>query len=400
LSTQRRVLIVDDEPRILEGIKRSVRGAFELHTAVGAGVGMEMLRSSGPYAVVISDLRMPGTDGTAFLAAVRRAAPDTVRILLTGFGDVDAAMTAVNENRVFRFFRKPCPASTLISAVMAGIDQYELVIAERELLEETLQGCLHALADVLAMTSPLAFARAVRVKECVSSFAVRYGIPNRWQYEVAATLSQLGAASLPKEVAEKLYFGRPLTAEERAMVAKTPGTSAALIAHVPRLEAVREILTNLDRDCVPTTDGTGNQTIDDVPLGSRILRIAFDFDVLVTQGKSVPQALSVLLERGVAYDSDVLMDFSQWQGETLNIVRTRDLSLAQLQVGMTLAADVVTMHGVLLIARGQQVTLRVMSLINEYWINQPVREPVRVYLESASTEPAAPANVMAGATAP
>jgi response regulator RpfG family c-di-GMP phosphodiesterase len=387
VSRQHRILVVDDESRILESVKRSVRGPFEIETAASAELGLSMVRLRGPYAVVVSDVRMPGGDGIAFLNVVRRASPDTVRMLLTGYHDIDAAMKAVNDNQIFRFLRKPCPAPTLVAAIEAGIAQHELIIAEREVLEETLRGCVHALAEVLGMTSPLAFARAVRVRECVGGFADRYGIPNRWQYEVAATLSQLGAASLPKETTEKIYFGRPLTAEEQAAAATIPTTAAHVVAAVPRLEAVREILGCLNADYV-AADGHSGPSGHDIPLGARILRIAFDFDVLVTQGMTVSAALQALAEHATAYDPDVLQDFSAWQGEAVLAQRTRQVPLPALTVGMVLAADVITEQGVLLIARGQTVTPRVVRLIEDYWTSQPLRGPVYI-VDDTTPMPAA-----------
>jgi response regulator RpfG family c-di-GMP phosphodiesterase len=395
VSRQHRVLIVDDESRILESVKRSVRGPFEVETAASAELGLSMLRHAGPYAVVVSDVRMPGGDGISFLNVVRRASPDTVRMLLTGYHDIDAAMKAVNDNQIFRFLRKPCPAPALVAAIEAGIAQHELIIAERELLEETLRGCVHALGEVLGMTSPLAFARAVRVRECVGGFADRYGIPDRWQYEVAALLSQLGAASLPKETTEKIYFGRPLTTEEQVAAATIPTTAAHVVAAVPRLEGVREILNHLNADYVAAAGHPGPSG-DAIPLGARILRIAFDFDVLVTQGASVGAALQTLAEHRTAYDPDVLQDFSAWQGEAALAQRTRHVPLPALTVGMILAADVITEQGVLLIARGQAVTPRVVRLIQTYWVNQPLRGPVCIVDANA---PASDAITIAGAPA-
>jgi response regulator RpfG family c-di-GMP phosphodiesterase len=268
----------------------------------------------------------------------------------------------------------------MLQALTAAIAQYDLVLAERELLEGTLQGSITALSEVLALNSPLAFARAVRVKACVGAFADRYEIPNRWQFEVAALLSQLGAASLPKELAEKIYFGQELTPEEHAQALEIPVSAAQIVSHVPRLDAVREVLAHQHRDfSAPHAEAPGPWGLD-IPLGARLLRVAFDFDVLVSQGLAVRDALGRLADRIGAYDPDVLQDFVSWQREDLRTRRTRELTLGELRVGMTLAVDVVTEQGVLLIARGQVVTPRVMDLVQQYWLNQPIRGAVHVFL--------------------
>ena len=92
-----KVLFVDDEPAVLDGYKRILYKDFAVDTAVGGELGLISIRENGPYSVVISDMRMPGMNGAKFLALVRQSAPDTVRMLLTGYTVLDAAMLAVNE---------------------------------------------------------------------------------------------------------------------------------------------------------------------------------------------------------------------------------------------------------------------------------------------------------------
>jgi len=120
-----KILIVDDEQNILDGMKALLRRRFNVQTALGAGLGLEMLRSSGPFAVVMSDLKMPGMNGIEFLSRVRELSPATVRIMLTGHGDLDAAINAVNLGEVFRFYTKPCAADVLHEALKAGLDKYQ-----------------------------------------------------------------------------------------------------------------------------------------------------------------------------------------------------------------------------------------------------------------------------------
>src|SRR6185503_19614862 len=81
-----------------------------------------------------------------------------------------------------------------------------------------------------------------RIKQHVSDLADKLEIRERWQVEVAAMLSQLGCIVLPAEVAEKLYYGQPLSPQEDAMVARLPAVTAQLLGNIPRLEVVRGIL--------------------------------------------------------------------------------------------------------------------------------------------------------------
>ena len=81
----KRILFVDDEINILEGYRRQLKKLFEIEIAQSGEQGLETLARSGPYAVIVSDFRMPGMNGIEFLARVREEAPDTVRMMLTGF---------------------------------------------------------------------------------------------------------------------------------------------------------------------------------------------------------------------------------------------------------------------------------------------------------------------------
>src|SRR5918911_2964995 len=167
-AADKRVLCVDDEPNVLEGLRRTLGGHYRVRTAVGGAAGLEAIEREGPFAVVVSDLRMPEMDGVAFLSRVRQRSPDTVRVLLTGQADLDAAIAAVNEGHIFRFLSKPCAQPVLFQALAAAEEQYRLITAERVLLEQTLYGSIKALTDILALAVPSAFGRAVRAKAHLS----------------------------------------------------------------------------------------------------------------------------------------------------------------------------------------------------------------------------------------
>ncbi len=119
-----RILIVDDDELILDALKRQLRSRFDVTTATEGKEAIRLVMSQGPYAVVVSDLRMPGMDGVTLLYLIRQAAPDTVRVLLTGKADLEAATSAINEGNIFRLLNKPCPTGMLLRALEAAVEQY------------------------------------------------------------------------------------------------------------------------------------------------------------------------------------------------------------------------------------------------------------------------------------
>lgn len=218
-----RLLCVDDDAYVLDGLRDVLCRSFDVGTAVSGLDRLEMLRSEpNAYAVVVSDMRMPVMNGAEFLRAARRIAPDAVRMLLTGEADVQAATDAVNHGQLFRFLIKPCDAQELMRACAAALGQHRLQAAERVLLEQTVRGSVDALAEVLALTNPAAFGRGARVKALAGELARAATLRNWWEVEVAAMLAHVGAVTLPQATAEKLYAGADLTAQEAAMVGRVP----------------------------------------------------------------------------------------------------------------------------------------------------------------------------------
>ena len=116
------ILCVDDEPAVLEGMRDNLRRTFRVTTAGSGAEGLELLTEQ-QFAVVLSDMRMPEMDGAQFLTRARQIAPDTTRMLLTGYADIESAISAVNDGQVFRFLTKPCSQDRLVSSLAAGAGQ-------------------------------------------------------------------------------------------------------------------------------------------------------------------------------------------------------------------------------------------------------------------------------------
>ena len=145
------VLFVDDEQNLLDGITRALRTRFDVHTAISGIEGLRLLQSAGPFAVVVSDMRMPEMNGVQFLSQARALCPDTVRFILSGQSDMADTIAAVNDGNIFRFLSKPCSTQALLAAVGTGVEQYRLITAEKVLLEETSSGAVAMLVEILGV---------------------------------------------------------------------------------------------------------------------------------------------------------------------------------------------------------------------------------------------------------
>jgi CheY-like chemotaxis protein len=349
-----RVLCVDDEARVVEGLVLHLRKEYDIHTALGGAEGLKILAAIGGAAVVISDMRMPEMDGATFLHHVMHFYPDTTRILLTGEPGRDTALAAVNKAQIFRFLSKPCPPDQLKAAVEAGFLQYRMITTERTVLKETLVGCIKALVDVLAITNPVAFGRASRMKRLAIEFAESLGRHDFWQLEAAAMLSQLGYLSLPLELVEKVYYGESLTPEEKILVGGAPEIATKLLENIPRLEPVRDILAAL------TAPDAHMKLLGDGVIGSgaRILALTSDYYALVTQGHSMTVALQKLRSKTSRYGEELLEQFTRHLKVGVESARseTQEIPLRAVQPGMVIMQEVRTQTGTLLVTSGFEVT--------------------------------------------
>lgn len=354
MSEQNRpsVLCVDDEARVVEGLALHLRKDYHVHTALGGEEGLQKLKELRGAAVVISDMRMPGMDGATFLKRVMRAFPAATRILLTGEHGRDTAVLAVNEGQIFRFLTKPCPPDQLKAAIEAGVMQHRLISAERVLLQETLIGCIQALIDVLAITNPVAFGRASRIKRLAGELAQKLGCTGFWQLDAATMLSQLGYLSLPVELVEKMYYGEKLSPEEQILAEGVPLVANKLLGHIPRLEPVLQILSAAN---APTEQlralGDGM-----IGLGARILSLVLDYDTLVTQGHDRAVAVQTVRGKTARYGDGLIEHLAALLGAGSSTGEIRAMPLRLVMPGMTIMQDLHTPMGTLLVPRGFEVS--------------------------------------------
>jgi CheY-like chemotaxis protein len=364
-----RVLCVDDEPAVLDGLRLHLRRSFDVVTAADGLEGLQRLEQGPAFAAILSDMRMPGMDGATFLARARARSPDTVRILLTGHADLDAALAAVNEGQIFRFLTKPCSPDYVRATLEQAAEQHRLVVAERELLDQTLTGAVKALTDLLAIADPVAFGRASRLRRTVSALCAALALPDRWAIEVAAELSQVGLVSLAPGVAGRLLRGEALPAAEQAQIERAAHLGAQLLDSIPRLAPVRAIL-----EAVARGWPGGGPVAADAPAGAAMLALALELDTLEVQGHAPMEAIAVLESRPthpVALVGTLRGIVEAWTASSI-----REIRLEELRAGMVLAEDVWSRSGVLLLARGHTASAGILARLQN--IGATVREPLRI----------------------
>lgn len=380
----RRVLLVDDDSNILQGYRRSLRGQFDVHVALGSEIALEMIQNeSEPYSIIVSDMRMPGMDGIEFMKKVTELTPNTVRIMLSGNADQQAVIDSVNKGQVFRFLSKPCDQQTLVQTLELAQSHYQLIVSEQELLTQTLTGSMHVLTDILSIVNPGAFGRASRVRRLANEIAKRMKVRNAWECEIAAMLAMIGTIAVPDSVMRKLEKGEELTDEEKETFGKHPLIGESLVSHIPRLrntaKCIRYQYKNYDGSGFPEDELAG----DAIPVGARILRVVVEYDALLEKGETPERAFAMIQDDEFSYDLQVVSALEE-SIELQNRYVVKEVTMRSLPDHCVLAQDIVTKEGTLLVHSGQEVNDSMRMRLVHHSRTVGIQEPIKVLVLAES----------------
>jgi DNA-binding response OmpR family regulator len=371
-----RVLFVDDEPRILDGLRRTLHGLYDIDTANSGPDGLALIDTADdPYAVVVSDMMMPGMNGAQFLARAHVVSPDSVQLILSGEAELTSTIAAVNEGNLFRFLTKPCEAGTVIHTLDAALAQHRLVHSERELLDHTLNGAVEVLTELMSASNPAEFKRTERVKAVVATLLLRLVVADPWELRIAAMLGQVGLMAVPAEVLAQVRAGDEVSDEAADIYRSHPMLGADLIRRIPRLQNVAEWVA---AQPVTMADATGAAPIphDEAVTGREIYAAVMAFTAGVDAGlapRRVFADLSACHNHRAELLADVLAAYE------LSVVRRpRQAKGSELTVGMQVEQDVLTTTGLVLIRAGETLTESMAIRLRHFASGVGVIEPIDV----------------------
>lgn len=353
-----KILLIDDEVMLLDSLRRELGFRYSIETAQSGAEGLDKIWKEGPYAVVISDYRMPVMDGVKFLSQVKESAPNSIRMMLTGNTDLPTAIDAINQGEIFRFLTKPCTGDQLTQALDAGLRQYQLVMAEKELLEKTLKESIAMLTEVLDIVNNQAYGRSLRIQQLVAHIVREMKITDGWQYEMAAALSQLGWIIFPPAMLEKINAGHKLDAREELVFSKHPFLASKLLEKIPRLEIVSKIIAGQNRsidDLCMNPSEPEKYTID---LGSHILKVCVDYDRLMLQGLLHDQILTTLQAMPGVYNPGIIHALQSLQSaqSSPEFHSMEVVNLEGLEAGMMLVEPIKDKNGSVIVKANSQIT--------------------------------------------
>ncbi|MBI5549293.1 MAG: response regulator [Deltaproteobacteria bacterium] len=370
-----RVVICDDAPTIRMLVSELLAPHYE---CLATCSGEETLEKAPGFApnVIVTDLLMEGMDGLELCKAIK-AHPQLKRVpvvLLTTKSDSDSRAIGL-ESGADDYLFKPLQERELLARVASLVRLHRAITAEAALLAQTLGGSVKMLCDLLALINPAVFGRSIRARQLAAQFAQHLQLEERWALEVAAMLSQIGYVTLPPATVDKVFRGLLLNEKEREMVARLPVITEELLANIPRLEPVREVLLN---QLLPFDGPQGKREA--LPIAARVLRVVLDYDALESAGMSPEKAFECLRSESSCYDPALLRVLAELRGLRAKQHQERDVTLSELRPGMVLSEDVFDAGGALLIARGQEVAPGTVELLTNLASTVGVRQPIRVRL--------------------
>ena len=307
--------------------------------------------------MIVADLSMPGINGVKFLAKAKEISPGSVRMMLTGQGDFDTAIAAVNEGYIFRFLTKPCPIEALIQALNAGLEQYRLLMSEKELLRGTLRGSIKVLVDILNLVSPEAFTRGERVKRLMMAIARRLELPNPTKFELAGMLSQVGMVAVPEGIVSKRFQGVELTPEESQIYRMHATVATTLLSQIPRMTEVVEIIGS-QMDCSSELDKSKMSE------GAVLLNMCLEYDDLNQLGVDKEAGVRSIEERWAGVAPKLFRGFEETLFRNDGYV-PRLVPFKNIVAGMILRQDVYDDQQTLIMATGQEITEAVRLKLSE-----------------------------------
>lgn len=427
------ILCVDDEPNILAALRRLFRREnYRVVCAASAADGLAILGDES-VDIVISDMQMPEMNGTEFLERVRQRWPSTVRMLLTGYADVESTIGAINRGEIYRYITKPWHENTMLSVVRDALDRQalereklrlevltqrqneelrelnatlerrvrnrtaELSSAQRSLeasnerLKKNFLTLIKILSSMIELRAGTVAGQGRRVADLARRIALRMGLPAREAQDVfiAGLLHEIGKTGFPDDL-----LGMPesmLKGENLGRYRKYAQIGEQLLMPLEEMREVARVLrSHRERfDGTGFPDGTAGF---DIPVGARILAVAHDFEalqqgLLVQQQMDARRAADLVAEsRGKRYDPEVVEAFYDIRtGRSVaDDIPEIAVGIIQVKPGMVLSRDLLSAEGALLLSADHVLNERMVQQLAEF--EGRAGTPLQLFVKSGAPD--------------
>ncbi|OGV36028.1 MAG: hypothetical protein A2020_00810 [Lentisphaerae bacterium GWF2_45_14] len=375
-----KVLIVDDTFPIAKIIERLLeeryRSEIICFTLSDGAAAVKFLDENPSVNIIITDFKMPGMDGISLLRNVSAFHPDTRRVLISGYADIENLTNALNECGIKGFINKPIQSSQLYTIIDLLITDIRLSNENAELQEATRKSFMELLSlvyDIMSELSPRLFDYSVHTAGLCAKIAAEYRMSTE-EMDVLATAARLHAISLLG--AEEKTYTMPLTnlpRELRQVYLKYPEASSEMLKSAPKLEKEREII-RLHHENI---DGSGlfKMLGEEIPFSAKILRICSFYCssvILLGTGKeSVMQGINS--KSGKFFDKALVGVFLRTVSIEMGSM-SYPVLVCDIKPGMKLGMNIYSKTGGVLLPEGtifNNINIKRLRIYNEF---SPLKE--------------------------
>nr|WP_319563371.1 HD domain-containing phosphohydrolase [uncultured Rhodoferax sp.] len=422
------ILCVDDEAGILSALRRLFRAkGLAVQVAQSGQAGLALMQTQ-VFDLVISDMRMPEMDGVTFLEQVRLRWPDTMRLLLTGYADINAVMGAINKGEIYRYIAKPWDDNDIFLVVRGALQHRAMEMEQKRLqalvqqqneelkaMNDSLEVRVHTRTQELRqanermrnnfITSIKVFTSLIelrhnnlagharRVADMARRISVQMGLDAKQAQEifVAGLLHEVGKVGFEDELLNTPVV--MLNTRQLEVFRKYPSIAETVLMPLDELKGAVEIIKNhLER-----FDGGGyprRLSEEQIPLGARILSVASEYDSLqlglIGQRKlDARQAHDVIVQgSGRRFDPAVVDAFVVLHGGKSREQLRKEKQIEQtvssrdLEPGMVLSRDMITPSGLLMLTAGHVLDDAVIRKIIDFERSSELKLTADVWQEN------------------
>ena len=373
-ETRPNIVVVDDQPANLKLMEDMLRQqGYVIRSFPRGRLALSAVEQEPPDLILL-DINMPEMDGFEVcerLKSIKKLALVPV-IFLSALNQTEDKIKAFRSGGV-DYITKPFQVEEVQARVETHLELQRARRAERDLLEQTLNGAIRTLTELVQLTAPVLTERAEAIRKMVVHMASRLEVEEPWQYELAAILCLIGCIALPVDTFERAYAGEMQPEKEKQMFAAHPENGSRLVARIPRLEGVAEMIR-----CQQTVSDHSLAPRDAVESGSLMLRIATELDRRVLKGAPFKAALRQLVEDGRSFPSEILKALEDYAAPD-TAFDLRRLPAQELRVSMILEDDLLTKDGhFMILQKGTTLSPALLERVRNFQKARGISEPIYV----------------------
>jgi len=376
-TSKKLILVVDDTPDNILVLGDILRSKYEVKAAPRGEKALQIANADPKPDMILLDIMMPVMDGYEVCRRLKAdaATANIPVIFITAKNEVSDEQIGFEVGAV-DYITKPVSPPRVLARVATHIELAEKRRNLEELLQKTLVGTISVLTDLLAISNPTVFARASRLRRFMHGITGHLQLPDAWQYDMAAMLSQIGCVGMPKDTLERLVTGAKVTESDRRQYREQFGRSARILNKIPHLKNVAQMLELLKEEYGTQTTIPPVGSTDAVTLGARLLNTVLYYDDHLQKINNTGEAPQE--KRPTAHTAIDAEALNALEPPAAKRQKPNPITFSELQLGMVVEENVYTSNGLCILPKGIEVTEVILEHLNKFRNDAGLVEPLIV----------------------